>query len=313
MTPPKSLAIAFFTLGLAAACGLAQPSIPPKPVAAPEAIPLWPGEAPGDKGEIGPERDTTKPDPSVPPEKYIIRLGDVSKPSITVFRPPADRNTGAAVVVCPGGGYSILAWDLEGTEVCKWLNDLGVTGVLLKYRVPARNGTDRQAAPLQDVQRALGIVRKRAKEWDVDPKRVGVLGFSAGGHLAAAVSTNYAARTYPTVDDADAESCRPDFSVLIYPAYLMEKEDTSNLAPDIKVTAETPPAFLVMTQDDPVKVENVFTYAQALKNVKVPVEVHVYPAGGHGYGLRPSDHPVSTAWPRLAAEWMKGRGWLKRQ
>ena len=309
----KLTSVLVLALFLAASSGFAQSSVPSKPAASPAPVPLWPGVAPGEQGDIGEEKDTTKPDPSLPPEKYVIRLGNVSKPSITVFRPPADRDTSAAVVVCPGGGYNILAWDLEGTEVCKWLNNLGVTGVLLKYRVPGRKGQEKYAAALQDAQRAVGMVRHRAKEWNIDPKRVGVLGFSAGGHLAAAVSTNYAARTYPTVDDADKVSCRPDFSVLVYPAYLTEKEDTSKIAPDIKVTGETPPAFLVMTQDDGVKVENVFTYALALKNAKVPVELHVYPTGGHGYGMRPSDHPVATAWPRLAGEWMKARGWLKRQ
>jgi len=220
-------------------------------------IPLWPGTAPGEAGDIGEEKDTTKPGQDGPKEKYIIRLGNVTKPTITVFRPPADKDTGAAVVVCPGGGYSILAMDLEGTEVCQWLNSVGVTGVLLKYRVPARKGMEKHAAALQDAQRALGMVRQRAKEWNVDPKRVGVLGFSAGGHLAAAVSNNYAERTYPAVDDADKQSCRPDFTVLIYPAYLVAKDETTKLSPEIKVTPETPPAFIVMTEDDPVRVARV--------------------------------------------------------
>src|SRR3982751_4468449 len=165
-------------------------------------IPLWPGVAPGEKGDIGQEKDTTKPDPGVPPDSpnYVIRLGNVSKPTITVYKPPAEKDTGAAVVVCPGGGYSILAMNLEGTEVCQWLNSVGVTGVLLKYRVPVRKGLPRHVPPLQDVQRAIRLVRQRAGEWKIDPKRVGVLGFSAGGHLAAAVSNNYAERTYPAVD-----------------------------------------------------------------------------------------------------------------
>jgi acetyl esterase/lipase len=212
--------------------------------------------------------------------------------------------------VCPGGGYNILAYDLEGTEVCRWLNSVGVTGVLLKYRVPARKGLERHTAALQDVQRAIGIVRSRAGEWKIDPKRVGVLGFSAGGHLAAAVSNNYAERTYPAVDDADKQSCRPDFALLIYPAYLAQKEDLSKLSPEMKVTAQTSPAFLVMTQDDPIKMENVYTYATALKYAKVPAEVHVYATGGHGYGLRPTANPVSH-WPQRAAEWLESQGYLK--
>jgi acetyl esterase/lipase len=281
--------------------------------AKPEAIPLWPGAAPGEKGDIGEEKDTTKPDPNVPPDSpdYIIRLGNVSTPTISVYKPPAGKDTGAAVVVCPGGGYSILAMNLEGTEVCQWLNSLGVTGVLLKYRVPARKGLEKHTAALQDVQRAVGITRHRAKEWKIDPKRIGVLGFSAGGHLAAAASNNFGERTYPAVDDADKETCRPDFAVLVYPAYLAQKQDMSKLAPEMHVTGQTPPTFIAMTQDDPIGIENVYTYAAALKNAKVPCEAHVYPVGGHGYGLRPSKNPVSTAWPKLAADWMAAQGLLK--
>ncbi len=204
-----------------------------------------------------------------------------------------------------------MAYDLEGTEICNWLNSVGVTGVLLKYRVPGRKGLERYTAALQDVQRAMGIVRMRSKEWGIDPKRIGVLGFSAGGHLAAAVSTNFETRTYPVVDDADKESCRPDFSVLIYPAYLTAKGDLSKLAPEINVTKETPPAFIVQTEDDPIKVENAYTYALALKNAKVPAELHVYATGGHGYGLRPTAQTVTT-WPARAAEWMGAMGWLKK-
>lgn len=280
--------------------------------AAPALIDLWPGVAPGEKGDVGEERDTTKADPAVPPDKYVVRLGNVSKPTVAVYRPPADKDTGAAVVVCPGGGYSILAMNLEGTEVCQWLNSVGVTGVLLKYRVPARKDRERHAAPLQDAQRAIGMVRHRAKELGVDPTRIGVLGFSAGGHLAAAASTNYAERTYPAVDEADRASCRPDFAVLVYPAYLAARDDATKVAPELPVTKDTPPTFVAITQDDPVKVENVYTYALALKRAKVPAELHVYAAGGHGYGLRPATNPVSTAWPLRAEEWMRASGWLKR-
>ena len=278
---------------------------------APEPIPLWTGAAPGDPSDIGREHDTTKPDQDPPRKGRVIRLTNVSQPTIAVYRPPAEKANGAAVVVCPGGGYKILAMDLEGTEVCQWLNSIGVTGVLLKYRVPDRAGGARHAAPLQDVQRAIGIVRHRANEWGIDPNRIGVLGFSAGGHLAAAASTNFATRNYPKLDDADAASSRPDFSVLIYPAYLTPKEDRTRLSPELKVTEQTPPTFILMTQDDPIGIENVYTYALALKDAKVPAEVHVYPVGGHGYGLRPSDNPVSTAWPDLAAKWMAARGLLK--
>lgn len=284
------------------------------PKAAPDAavlgpIALWPGAAPGDTGDLGVEHDTTKADED-PPGRRVIRLGNVSRPTVTVYRPGAAKDTGAAVVVCPGGGYSILAMDLEGTEVCRWLNSLGVTGVLLKYRVPARPGRERWAAPLQDAQRALGLVRLHAAEWGVDPKRVGVLGFSAGGNLSAELSTHYADRTYPAVDDADRESCRPDFTILIYPAYLTAPDGSLTLSPEIRVDHATPPAFITMTEDDPVHVENAIAYALALKDAKVPVELHVYPSGGHGYGLRPSEHEVSH-WPERAAAWLAAQGWLK--
>ena len=288
-----------FLLPLAARC------------AEPEPIRLWPKEAPGEKGDIGAEADMTKPTEGLVAGKRVMRIGNVSQPTMTIFSPPKDKDTGAAVLVCPGGGYNILAWDLEGTEVCEWLNSIGVTGVLLKYRVPKRAGLEKSAAALQDAQRALGVVRQRAKELGIDPKRIGVLGFSAGGHLAAALCNNYDARTYPKADDADEQSCRPDFAVLVYAAYLTVKEEGDKLAPDMRVTAQTPPTFLVQTQDDSVRVETSLFYYLALKNAKVPAELHIYPAGGHGYGLRPSDHAVTT-WPARTAEWMEKRGLLKK-
>jgi len=276
-----------------------------------EPIPVWPDKVPGEKGDIGPESDTTKPGQDGPkPENHVIRQGNVSHPTLTVYHPPKDKDTGAVVLVCPGGGYSILALNLEGSEVCQWLNSVGVTAVLLKYRVPARAGLEKHTAALQDAQRALSVIRYRAKEWGVDAKRLGILGFSAGGHLAAAASTNYETRTYPEIDAADKESCRPDFTVLIYPAYLTDEKDRTRLAPEIKVTSDTPPAFIAMTQDDPVHVENAFTYATALKNAKIKAELHIYPTGGHGYGLRPSPNMISH-WPDRAAEWMQAQGLLK--
>ena len=274
-----------------------------------ETILLWKGIAPGDKGDLGEESDTTKPEQD-PKDKYVIRLGHVTKPSITLYRPDKKKDTGAAVVVCPGGGYNILAYDLEGSEVCNWLNSIGVTAVLLKYRVPSRAGLEKHTASLQDAQRAFGIVRSHAKEWGIDPKRIGVLGFSAGGHLSATLSNTTESRSYPEVDDADKVSCRPDFTILIYPAYLTDEKSWWILAPEIKVTDKTPPAFIVMTQDDPVRVENAVGYTMALKSAKVPVELHIYPSGGHGYGLRPSENLVSH-WPERAAEWLKASGWLK--
>jgi len=278
---------------------------------APPEIPLWPGQAPGEKGGLGEERDMTKPGEGLVAGKTVIRLGNVSRPTITIHRPPAGKDTGAAVLVCPGGAYSILALDLEGTEVCDWLNSIGVTGVLLKYRVPKRSGLEKHTAALQDAQRALGLVRHRASEWGIDPARIGVLGFSAGAHLSAALCSSASQRTYPTVDDADKVSCRPDFTVLIYPAYLALKDDDNKIASDVAVTTNTPPTFIAMTEDDPVRVENALFYALALKQAKVPVELHVYPTGGHGYGLRRTKNAVTT-WPDRVGDWLRGRGVVKQ-
>ena len=232
--------------------------------APPKSIPLWPADAPGEKGDIGDEKDTSKSGEGLVAGQPLIRLGNVSKPTISIYRPPANKDTGAAVIVCPGGGYHILALDLEGSEVCEWLNSIGVTGVLLKYRVPKRVGLEKHTAALQDAQRAVGLVRHRAKEFGIDPMRLGVLGFSAGGHLAAAVSNNYGERNYPSQDDADKVSCRPDFTVLIYPGYLTVKEQADKVAADLPITTNTPPTFIAMTQDDGVRVENALGYALAL-------------------------------------------------
>ncbi len=279
-------------------------------IAAPtDPIPLWPAGAPGEHGDIGAEADMTKPTDGQPAGKRVTRIGNVTAPTITVFRPAAGKDTGAAVVVCPGGGYHILAWDLEGTEICDWLNSIGVTGVLLKYRVPTRAGAERHLAPLQDAQRAIGIVRQHATEWKLDPKRIGILGFSAGGHLSAVTSTNCSDRAYPRVDEADDQSSRPDFAVLVYPAYLAGKDD--KVSPELKISATTPPTFLVQTEDDPVHVENSLIYYRALLAAKVPAELHLYASGGHGYGMRPNGKAV-TEWPKLVEQWMHGLGVLPK-
>lgn len=276
-----------------------------------QVIDLWPGGAPGEKGDIGEERDMTKPSEGLVAGKPVIRLGNVSKPTLSIYRPRAGKETGAAVLVCPGGGYNILALDLEGTEVCEWLNSVGVTAVLLKYRVPKRAGLEKHAPALQDAQRALGLVRHRAKEWNLDPKRIGVMGFSAGAHLSATLANSSEPRGYAAVDEADAASYRPDFTLLIYPAYLTVEKEGDKIAPELKVSTNTPPAFIAMSQDDPVRVESALFYTLALKQAKVPVELHVYPSGGHGYGLRPSKDLVTT-WPQRATDWLRSRGWLEK-
>ncbi len=277
--------------------------------AAPAAVPIWPKGAPGETGSVGEERDTTKPTDNLVAGRPVARIGNVSTPTMTIYRAPKDKDTGAAVVVFPGGGYNILAMDLEGVEVCEWLNSIGVTGVLVKYRVPARPGRPRWAAPLEDAQRAVGIVRSRASELGLRPDRIGVLGFSAGGHLAAAVSTNFEHRAYAPVDERDAVSCRPDFALLIYPAYLTVKDEGDKVSTELTIGKDTPPTFLVQTEDDGVRVETSLFYYAALRKARVPAEMHLYPAGGHGYGLRRTDKTVTT-WPARAEEWLRSLGVL---
>jgi len=267
-----------------------------------EPLLLWPAGAPGELG--GTDREEQQP---LKPGDTTIRLTNVVRPAITVYRPPVEIANGASVLICPGGGYRILAYNKEGTEVAEWLNRLGITAIVLKYRVPARSGRERHEAPLQDAQRAIRLIRQRADDWNLDPDRVGVLGFSAGGHLAALLSTESVPNAYQTVDQADKLSSRPNFALLIYPAYLAAKDDT--LAPPVRVDAATPSTFLIQTQDDSVRVESSLVYYLALRRAKVPVEMHLYPRGGHGYGLRPSQHLVSS-WPRRAEDWLKSSGFL---
>ena len=279
--------------------------------AGPTPIPLWPGTAPDEPKALPPEADMTKPTDPLIAGRRIIKLGNVSTPTITIYRPEPAKDTGATVVVCPGGGYNILAVDLEGTEVCDWLNSIGVTGVLLKYRVPGRPGQERYAAALQDAQRSVGLVRHQAKELGIDPKRIGILGFSAGGSLSALLAGHYTTRNYALVDAADAVSCRPDFMVLIYPGGLVDAKQLEVLRPEYIVKpSDTPPTFIAMAEDDPVHVENAVQYYLALKNAGVPAEMHLYPTGGHGYGLRRTAHEVTT-WPDRVMDWMKTGGWLK--
>jgi acetyl esterase/lipase len=271
----------------------------------PLVLDIWPGKAPGETGDIGQE----KFQPPQKEPKPIKRLTNVTRPTITVYAPEKAKNTGAAVVICPGGGYSILAMDLEGEEVAAWLNSVGVTGIVLKYRVPARKGQASHLAPLQDAQRAMGLVRSHAGEWGVDPHRIGILGFSAGGHLAANASTNYDKRQYDALDDADKVSCRPDFTVLIYPAYLAVGD---RLAPELRVNKQTPPVFFGLAGDDRISVDGSIVMYRALQQVKVPADLHIYASGGHGFGLRPSDKPCVT-WPQRCEQWMRGMGMLRSQ
>ena len=265
-------------------------------------INIWPGAAPGVPANAPAETDMTSPKDNLIAGKPLVRLGNVSVPTLTLYAPEG-KNTGAAVVVFPGGGYNILAIDLEGTEVCDWLNSSGVTCLLLKYRVPGSGPYPKSPAALQDAQRAVGLVRRHAAEWHIDPHRIGVLGFSAGGHLAAAISTHYDKRLYDPIDAADSQSCRPDFAVVVYPGYLALADKNFATNPDINPTADTPPTFIVQAEDDPVHVENATAYFLQLKAAKVPAELHIYAQGGHGYGLRRTSLPVTT-WPQGVEIWL---------
>jgi len=263
---------------------------------------VWPGDVPGETGDVGEENVL----PQKEGQRQVVRLTNVTRATITLYRPEKEKDTGAAVLICPGGGYHILAMDLEGTEVAEWLNANGVTGIVLKYRVPRRKDRPKHLAPLQDAQRAMSLVRSNAEKWSIDPERIGILGFSAGGHLAASASTNFDQRQYDPIDAVDEVSCRPDFTVLIYPAYLVEEDA---LAPEIRVTSETPPTFFVHAGDDRISPENSVRMYLALRQAGVPAELHVFKGGGHGFGLRPSDDPCS-GWPRLCEKWMRVQGIL---
>jgi acetyl esterase/lipase len=267
----------------------------------PAEINLWPqsrvvGTANGHKLV---EHDVSKPGEDLVAGKSVIRLADITNPTIKVFTPK--NANGTAVIVCPGGGYGILALDLEGTELCTWFNSIGVTAILLKYRVPALPGKLRYEAPLQDAQRTLGLIRFNAAKWGIKPDHIGIMGFSAGGHLSALVSNTYDERTYQRVDSADDVSCKPDFTILVYPAYLIDEKEEGKL--EIKVTEKTPPAFIMQTEDDPINVENALCYYLALKKVKVPAEIHLYPKGGHGYGIRNKTGGTSV-YPQLIEKWL---------
>jgi len=274
-------------------------------------IDLWPGVPPGPVVELPPEADQTKPTDDLIAGRRIIKLGNVSTPQIAVHRPPPELDTGAAVVICPGGGYHILAYDLEGTEVAEWLNGHGVTGIILKYRVPFRDPDNRGLAGLQDAQRALSVVRHRAAEWSIDPARIGVLGFSAGGDVAMRTVFRAGDRQYEAVDAADAVSCRPDFLVYVYGGGAADRE-TGQLKPELSLTAAPPPAFFVHTWDDFVDVRNPLALAAEWKRAGGTAELHIFPTGGHGYGLRPVEGLPVTEWATLCARWMKETELLRK-
>ena len=282
----------------------------------PPVLPIWPGVVPGDYGTVGPERVRA---PSEAPTKDAKWITNVTKPALTLFRPGKARNAGTAVIICPGGGYWNLAWDLEGEEVAARFNAAGITACVLKYRVPRREGQPERLpapGPLLDAQRAISLVRSRAAAWEIHTNRIGIVGFSAGGHLAVATATHFDQRGYEPLDEIDKASCRPDFAAAVYPGYLIEQqragveENKAALAPYIRIPKETPPLFLVHANDDSVAgAENSALIYLALKRANVPVELHLYAHGGHGFGVRKSNLPCST-WADRFVDWLENQGMI---
>lgn len=282
-------------------------------------LPIWSNGAPGPANTKSAESVVEVSKKLVGGRPWLSVL-NVSRPTITVY-PPHGKPTGTSVIVFPGGGYSVLAIDLEGTEICEWLSKNGVAAILLKYRVPtALNGKYRESVQaLQDAQRAISLARSRAADFKISPRKIGVIGFSAGGHLVAATSTQFGKRAYPAKDSVDKVSCRPDFAIAVYPGHISGRESVfdrkSNrvvlpINSSVSVTAQTPPTILVQAQDDPTDDPvNSIAYFAALTKAKVPAELHLFERGGHAFGLRPANQPVD-AWPGLVLRWMTSRGLL---
>jgi acetyl esterase/lipase len=265
-------------------------------------LPLWPNGTP-EPYTGAPQTDITKPTDRLVDGRPLAHLTNIGKPTLAWYPAPANNNTGATIVVFPGGSYRILAYDLEGTEVCTWLNSIGVNCALAQYRVPIEKKFPDDTRDIEDAQQAVRITRAHASEWHLDPHRVGVLGFSAGGHLVIVLGNHSDFQRPNAPASESAISARPDFIVAIYPAYLAEAPALTQLAKGTEPNKDTPTTFLLQAEDDPVHVENVLVYAQALKQLKVPVELHLYAEGGHGYGLRPTQLPV-THWPALVETWL---------
>lgn len=282
----------------------------------PLVVELWPGKAPEETAAIGEEKVVMSPKLDRKQVEVTVStrmITNVTKPSISVYRPARDKDTGTAMIICPGGGYWNLYWELEGEEVAAWLNSLGITGIVLKYRVPRRPDEPKgepARRPLQDAQRAVSLVRSKAKEWGIAENRIGIGGFSAGGHLAIATATNFDKRTYDPLDEIDKVSCRPDFAVPVYSGYLKAK-DKDELAPGLRVPKDTPPVFLVHGGEDIVSdPEHSMVMYRALKRAGVSVELHIYAKTAHDFGVRKVDRP-SDAWTDSCAAWLRHQGFLK--
>ena len=294
---------------LAVGAGCTGSRLPPKPAASaagPLVVDVWPGPAPDDIGIDGEERAYIHPSVFVGPTRLVT---NVTKPTLTIYRPPREKNTGTAMIICPGGGYRNLYWDLEGEEVAAWLNSQGMTGIILKYRVPFRPGETRPPpGPLQDAQRAVSLVRSRAAEWGIDPTRIGMVGFSAGGHLAIATATSFERRTYQPIDGVDQVSCRPDFAIGCYSGYL-KAEGKDEIPASMRIPAGTPPILLAHASDDDPKaggsdVENSVIMYLALQRAKIPTEMHIYATGNHDFGVRQNEK-LPSSWPQLAVRWLR--------
>jgi acetyl esterase/lipase len=282
--------------------------------AEPIVVDVWPGKVPGDVGIKGEETSRIHQSPLVGPTKLIT---NVTKPTITIYRPPQAMNTSTAMVICPGGGYWDLYWELEGEEVAAWLNSVGMTGIILKYRCPRRPGDvkgEPPLGPLLDAQRALSLVRSRAAEWGIDPNRIGMVGFSAGGHLALATATNFDKRTYESIDAVDSVSCRPDFAVMCYSGYLKAK-DKDEISAGIRIPPNTPPVFLAHTSDDresyggSISEHSAFMYI-ALKRAGISTELHIFATGDHDFGVRQNER-LPASWTQLCVKWLRSQDLLK--
>jgi acetyl esterase/lipase len=285
-------------------------------VAEPRVVSLWPGAAPNESDGIGPERVRMSPQldrKQVEVTQTTRLITAVTNPTLTVYRPARDKETGTAMIICPGGGYWDLYWQLEGEEVAAWLNSIGVTGIILKYRVPRRPDEPKgepARRPLQDAQRALSLVRSRAGDWGIHPDRIGIVGFSAGGHLAIAAATRFAHRTYEPIDEVDKVSCRPDFAVPVYSGYLKAK-DKDELSDGLSVPTNTPPVFLVHGGEDLISPpEHSALMYLALRKAGVPAELHIYSNTAHDFGVRTNDRPYAT-WTASCAHWLRDRGFLR--
>ena len=278
--------------------------------AEPLVIDLWPGKPPGELPVRGAEKTFIHTSPLYGTNSLIT---NVTKPTLTVYLPPRDRNTGTAMVICPGGGYWDLYWVLEGEQVAAWLNSQGMAGIILKYRVPRPPDVPESETPVGpqlDAQRAVSTVRSRAEEWGINPRRIGIIGFSAGGHLALATATGFARRTYEPIDSIDQVSCRPDFAVLCYGGYLKAR-DRDEIWPGLHIPPDTPPVMLVHASDDTMSRsdQSVIAYL-ALSRAGIPVEMHIYATGEHDFGVRQDDR-LPSSWPQLCVSWLRSRGLLK--